>query len=298
MHLPTQFHAIFKLFLPRFVPPEPIRELRDLTRYRVTLAQECNRIANRIQKVLEDANLKLASVATDPLSASGRAMLKAIIASDSDATKLAEMARGKLRHKIPQLQLALEGKVTAHHRFLLGELMADLEFVESKMTRIEAEISRPLQSSDATVKRLCTVPGIDRVSAWGIISEIGLDMSQFPDARHLASWAGLCPGNWESARQTEERTHAKGERLVAAPPLSIGVSTKQNNYLSALFRRLAALRGVKRATIAVAHSLLVIAYEILKHGVEYHELGANYFDRLNPARLSRRLVKRLEGLGY
>src|ERR1700756_2746213 len=144
-----------------FVPPKPLRELRDLTRYRVSLAQECNRIANRIQKVLEDANLKLASVATDPLGASGRAMLKAIIVGETDVTKLAEMARGKLRHKIPQLQLAPEGKVTSHHRFLLGELMADLEFVESRMTRIEAEICRRLQSSAGTVDRLCTVPGID-----------------------------------------------------------------------------------------------------------------------------------------
>jgi transposase len=283
-----------------FIPPEPIRELRDLTRYRVTLTQECNRIANRIQKVLEDANLKLASVATDPLGASGRAMLKAIIAGESDVTKLAEMARGLLRRKIPQLQLALEGKVTAHHRFLLGELMADLEFVESRMTRVEAEICRRLESSADTVERLCTVPGIDRVSAWGIISEIGLDMSQFPDARHLASWAGLCPGNWESAGKQKSGRTRKGSAWLRRHlcQSAWGVSTKQNNYLSALFRRLAARRGVKRAIIAVAHSLLVIAYEILKNGVEYHELGVDYFDRLNPVRLTRRLVKRLEGLGF
>lgn len=283
-----------------FIPPEPIRELRDLTRYRVTLAQECNRIANRIQKVLEDANLKLASVATDPLGASGRAMLKAIIVGESDATKLAEMARGLLRRKIPQLQLALEGKVTSHHRFLLGELMADLEFVESRMTRIEAEICRRLQSSADTVERLCTVPGIDRLSAWGIISEIGLDMSQFPDAQPLASWAGLCPGNWESAGKQKSGRTRKGSAWLRRHlcQSAWGVSTKQNNYLSALFRRLAARRGVKRATIAVAHALLVIAYQVLKNGVEYHELGADYFDRLNPVRLTHRLVKRLEGLGF
>ena len=283
-----------------FVPPEPIRELRDLTRYRVTLAQECNRIANRIQKVLEDANLKLASVATDPLGASGRAMLKAIILGESDVTKLAEMARGLLRRKMAQLQLALEGKVTPHHRFLLGELMTDLEFVEAKMTRIEAEISQRLQSSTDTVERLCTVPGIDRVSAWGIISEIGLDMSQFPDAQHLASWAGLCPGNWESAGKQKSGRTRKGSAWLRRHlcQSAWGVSTKQNNYLSALFRRLAGRRGVKRATIAVAHALLVIAYQILKNRVEYCELGADYFDRLNPVRLTRRLVKRLEGLGF
>ena len=227
-------------------------------------------------------------------------MLKAIIVGETDVTKLAEMARGLLRRKIPQLQLALEGKVTPHHRFLLGELIADLEFVESKMTRIEAEISRHLQSSADTVQRLCTVPGIDRISAWGIISEIGLDMSQFPDAQHLASWAGLCPGNWESAGKQKSGRTRKGSAWLRRHlcQSAWGVSTKQNNYLSALFRRLAARRGVKRATMAVAHALLVIAYQILKNGVEYHELGADYFDRLNPVRLTRRLVKRLEGLGF
>lgn len=182
-----------------FVPPEPIRELRDLTRYRVNLAQECHRIANRIQKVLEDANLKLASVATDALGASGRAMLKAIVAGEQDVEKLAEMSRGLLRRKIPQLQQALEGHVTPHHRFLLQELLDHLEFVEAKMTRLEQEIAERLRPFEDTVRRLCTVPGIDRVSAWGLISQIGLDMSQFADAKHLASWAGLCPGNWESA---------------------------------------------------------------------------------------------------
>ena len=161
-----------------FVPPEPIQGLRDLTRYRVNLAQECNRVANRIQKVLEDANVKLASVATDPLGASGREMLKAIIAGEQDVQKLAEMARGLLRRKIPQLQLALEGRVSAHHRFLLQELMDHLEYLESKMARLEQEITARLGPFEDTVRRLCTVPGIDRVSTWGIISEIGLDMSQ------------------------------------------------------------------------------------------------------------------------
>jgi len=180
------------------------------------------------------------------------------------------------------------------------ELIADLEFVESRMTRIEAEISRHLESSADTVERLCTVPGIDRVSAWGIMSEIGLDMSRFPDARHLASWAGLCPGNWESAgKQKSGRTSKGSAWLVGHFCQSVwGVSTKQNNYLSALFRRLAARRGVTRATMAVAHPLRVIAYQILKNHVEYQELGAAYFDRINPVRLTRHLARRLEGLGF
>jgi transposase len=283
-----------------FVPPEPIRELRDLTRYRVTLCQECNRIANRIQKVMEDANLKLASVATDALGASGRAMLKALLAGERDPTRLAEMARGLLRRKIPALQLALEGRVSAHHRFLLQELLDHLEFVEGKIGRLEEEIATRLRPFEDVVRRLCTIPGVDRVSAWGIISEIGLDMNQFPDARHLASWAGLCPGNWESAGKRRSGKTRKGSAWLRRHlcQCAWGVSTKQKNYLSALFRRLSARRGVKRATIAVAHALLGIAYHVLKHEVEYRDLGPDYFDSLDPARLKRRLVKRLEGLGF
>lgn len=276
-----------------FVPPAPIRELRDLTRYRVNLVQECNRIANRVQKVLEDANLKLASVATDPLGVSGRAMLKAIIAGEEDSTRLAEMSRGLLRRKIPQLQEALEGRVSDHHRFLLKELIDHLEFIES-------EIAERLRPFEETVERLCTVPGIDRISAWGIISEIGLDMAQFSDAAHLASWAGLCPGSWESAGKRKSGRTRKGNVWLRRHlcQSAWGVSTKQKNYVSALFRRIAARRGVKRATIAVAHTLLVIVYHLLKHPVEYRELGADYFDKLNPQRSRRRLVKRLEALGF
>lgn len=283
-----------------FVPPESIRGLRDLTRYRVNLAQECNRIANRIQKVLEDANIKLASVATDPLGASGRAMLKALAKGEQDAEKLAEMSRGLLRRKIPQLQLAMEGRVTEHHRFLLRELLDDLEFVESKMGKLEKEIVARLQPFQDQVDRLCEVPGIDRVSAWGIISEIGLDMNQFPDADHLASWAGLCPGNWESAGKRQSGRTRKGSTWLRRHlcQSAWAVSTKQKNYLSALFRRLAGRRGVKRATIAVAHALLVIAYHILKDQAHYRELGADHFDRLHPERLKRKLVKRLQGLGF
>jgi transposase len=183
-------HGVLK---SSFVPPAPIRELRDLTRYRVTLCQECNRIANRIQKMLEDANVKLASVATDPLGASGRAMLKAVIAGEEDPTKLADMARGLLRRKIPALRAALDGRVTAHHRFLRQKLFDHLEFVEGKITRLETTIEDRLRPFADAVRRRYTIPGVDRVSAWGIISEIGVDMDRFPNARHLASWAGRCP---------------------------------------------------------------------------------------------------------
>ena len=283
-----------------FVPPTPIRELRDLTRYRASLAQEINRIANRIQKVLEDANIKLASVATDALGASGRAMLEAMIHGEQDSQRLAEMSRGLLRNKIPELQEALQGRVTAHHRFLLRELLDHLYFVQSKMQRIEQEVAERLGPFQSEVARLCTIPGVDRVTAWGLLAEIGLDMNQFPDAQHLASWAGLCPGSHESAGKRKSGKIRKGS-LWLRRCLCQGawaVSTKKNNYLSALYRRLAARRGAKRATIAVAHKLLVIAYYILRDGTCYSDLGADYFDRLNPEGLRRRLTKRLEGLGF
>jgi transposase len=288
-----------------FVPPTPIRELRDLTRYRASLAQEINRIANRIQKVLEDANIKLASVATDTLGASGRAMLEAIIQGEQDSQRLAEMSRGLLRNKIPELQEALQGRVTAHHRFMLRELLDHLYFVQSKMQRIEQEVAERLGPFQSEVARLCTIPGVDRVTAWGLLAEIGMNMKQFPDAQHLASWAGLCPGSHESAGKRKSGKIRKGS-LWLRRCLCQGawaVSTKKNNYLSALYRRLAVRRGSKRATIAVAHKLLLIAYYILAYyilrdGTCYSDLGADYFDRLNPEGLRRRLTKRLEGLGF
>jgi len=288
------------LLRPSFVPPTPIRELRDLTRYRASLAQECNRIANRVQKVLEDANIKLSSVATDALGASGRAMLEAIVGGEESSKRLAEMAQGRLRNKIPELEGALEGRVTTRHRFLLRELLDHLYFVESKMRRIEQEIEVRLGRFPSEVARLCTIPGVDRVTAWGVLAEVGLNMSQFPDAQNLASWAGLCPGSHESAGKRKSGKTRKGSLWLrrCLCQAAWAVSTKKNNYLSALYRRLAARRGNKRATIAVAHNLLVIAYYILRDGTCYQDLGADYFDRLNPEGLRRRLTKRLEGLGF
>src|SRR6267143_547095 len=200
-----------------FVPPTPIRELRDLTRYRASLAQEINRIANRIQKVLEDANSKLASVATDTLGASGRAMLEAIVKGEQDSQRLAEMSRGLLRKKIPELQEALQGRVTAHHRFLLRELLDHLYFVESKMQRIEQEVAERLGPFQSEIARLCTIPGVDGVTAWGLLAEIGLSMKQFPDAQHLASWAGLCPGSHESAGKRKSGKIRKGSLWLPGP---------------------------------------------------------------------------------
>jgi transposase len=283
-----------------FVPPQPIRELRDLTRYRVSLVQEINRIANRIQKVLEDASIKLASVATDALGASGRAILEAMLLGEQDAARLAEMAQGKLRNKIPELKLALEGRMTEHHRFLLRQLFEHLRFTESKLSEIEQEIDRRTRPFEDQVARLCTIPGVDRVTAWGMLAEIGLDMNQFPSSGHLASWACLCPGSFESAGKRLSGKMRKGNvslrRCLSQAVWAI--SMMKNNYLSALYRRIAARRGAKRAVMAVAHALLEIAYHMLKRKEDYRELGADHFDRIDVNRIRRSLVRRLERLGH
>ena len=283
-----------------FIPPRQTREMRDLTRYRVSLTEESNRIANRIQKVLEDANVKLASVATDALGASGRAMLEAILAGEQEPEKLAELSKGLLRHKIPELRLALEGRVTEHHRFLLRQLLDDLRHVESKVAAVEAEIDRRNRPFEEQVGRLFTIPGVSRVTAWGLLAEIGLNMEQFPSAAHLASWAGLCPGNFESAGKrlsgkTRRGSHALRRCLCQA---GWAISRQKNSYLAALYGRLAARRGAKRAVIAVAHALLVIAFHVLKKKTDYRDLGPDYFDRLNQTRTTHALVRRLERLGH
>ena len=283
-----------------FVPPKEMRELRDLTRYRVSLAQEENRIANRVQKVLEDANLKLASVASDPLGVSGRAILKAILAGEEDTERLAEMSKGILRKKIPDLRLALEGRVTEHHRFLLQELLDHQEFLEKKMAEVEAEIGKRMRPFEAEVERLDTIPGVDRVTAWSLVAEVGVRMEQFPSAGHLASWAGLCPGSFESAGKRLSGRTRKGSASLRRCLCQVGsvVSHMRDNYLSAQYRRLAARRGGKRAVLAVAHTVLVMAYHILKRKQNYQELGADYFDRLNADAIRRSLVRRLERLGH
>ncbi len=283
-----------------FVPPKERRELRDLTRYRVSLAQEENRIANRVQKVLEDANLKLASVASDPLGVSGRAILTAILAGEEDTERLAEMSKGILRKKIPDLRLALEGRVTEHHRFLLRELLDHQEFLEKKMAEVEAEIGKRMRPFEAEVERLDTIPGVDRVTAWSLVAEVGVRMERFPSAGHLASWAGLCPGSFESAGKRLSGRTRKGSASLRRCLCQVGsvVSHLRDNYLSAQYRRLAARRGGKRAVLAVAHTVLVMAYHILKRKQNYQELGADYFDRLNADAIRRSLVRRLERLGH
>jgi len=283
-----------------FIPDRPQRELRDLTRHRSQLVGERSRAANRIQKILEDANIKLASVATDILGASGRDMLRALIRGETDSEKMADLARRQLRSKIPELRPALEGKVTEHHRFMLGELLNHLEYLESRIEgfsrRIE-EVSRPFAPA---IAKVATLPGFDQRSAQNVVAEIGADMDTFPSAQHLASWAGVCPGNNESAGKRKSGKTTKGNRWLgsALSQSAWAAARKKDSYFQAQYRRLAGRRGKKRAIVAVAHSLLTVIYHMLKDASEYRELGSHYFDKLNAHRLLPHLLKRIKDMGY
>jgi transposase len=285
-----------------FVPRRELRELRDLTRFRAQLASEQTRLANRIPKVLEDANIKLGAVASDILGKSGRAMLRALIRGELAPEKLAELAEGRLRAKIPELKLALEGHFSAHHRFLVEHLLGHLDELERHVEEISSRIAEQLRPvlDAAWLKRLDAIPGVNRTTIENVIAEIGVDMSVFPDEHHLNSWAGICPGNEESAgKRLRSRTTRKNRWLRRAlVEAAWAAGRTKKSYLGAQYRRLAARRGKKRALLAVGHSLLVIFYHMLKSEVEYQDLGVEYFDRLDPERLRRSLVKRLERLGY
>ena len=262
---------------------------------------EHTRVANRIHKLLEDANIKLGAVASDVLGVSGRAMLADLVAGETDPVKLAERAQSVLRRKIPQLRLALDGKFTDHHKGVLQRLMTHLEFLESQTASISEAISEREHQmlSDDDIRRLDAIPGINHLTLQNILAEIGPDMSAFPDARHLCSWAGMCPGNEESAGKRLRSATRPGNRWLrrALGEAAWVASRTQDTYFSAQFRRLAARRGKHRAVMAVGHSLLTVIYHVLKDHREYKELGGDYFDRQAPERLERYFVSRLEALG-
>ena len=285
---------------PSFVPPRHVREWRDLTRYRAHLKQDRNRIHNRIHRALEESNIKLDCVASDILGTSGRHMIEGLIDGKFGPEFLADRARKRLREKIPQLKQALRGTLTDHHRLLLRQLLADLDALDAKVARLEAEIAARLQPHSDLIERLCTVPGIDVIVAWTILAEVGSDVNAFPDADHLVSWAALCPGNRQSGGKRISGHTRKGNRYLrsALCQAAWAASRTKDTYLSALFFRLAARHGVKKATVAVAHQLLRIAFHIIRDGGRYRELGGNYFDRLHPERTRKRLIRRLEALGY
>jgi transposase len=264
------------------------------------LTQERSAVTNRIQKLLEGANIKLGSVASDVMGTSGQQMLRAIIDGETNAECLAKMARRRMRSKIPELCLALEGKVREHHRDMLRRLMRHWSFLGEEIASLDDEIRIRMGPVEKAVVLWQTIPGINELSAWNLVAEIGVNMDQFPSPQQLASWVGLCPGNNERAGKRKS-----GQTRYGAPWLKRALcqaawaaSHTHNTYFSQQYRRVAARRGKKRAIIAVAHSLLIVAYCILQQNRAYHELGGNHFDQIHADRHKRYFVKRLESLGF
>ena len=283
-----------------FVPPVPIRELRDLTRYRKALIQDRTRVANRLHKALEDAGVKLASVASDILGVSGRAMLQALAEGTTDPVLLADLARGRLRGKLPAIRAALAGRFRPHHGFLVGQLLAHLDYIDEAIATLSAEIESRLSPFADQLTRLDSIPGLNRRTAEVIIAEVGVDMSAFPTAAHLASWAALCPGNNESAGKHKSGKTRKGNRWLrtALIEAAAGASRAKDSALQARFRRVLRHRGPKKAVVALAHTLLRIAYHVLANGTVYRELGGDYHDRQHHQRVTRRAIQLLQRQGY
>jgi transposase len=283
-----------------FVPPQPIQQLRDLTRSRTTLKQEQVRIGNRIRKVLEDANIKLSSVMSDVMGVSGQAMLRAMAGGESDPETLAQLARKRLRGKIPLLQKAAEGKLNEHHRFLLQQWLAHWDELAERIAKFDQRIEEQMRPFAAAVETWTTLPGIDRITAWTMVAELGTDMAQFPSAAHAASWAGLCPGQDESAGKRKSGRTRRGNVWLrrALTQAAWAASMTKGSYFKAFYHRLAARKGKKRAIVAVAHALLSTGYMLLWTGRTFTDLGEDYFDRLDKERLTKRLIKRLEKLGH
>jgi transposase len=283
-----------------YVPERAQRELRELTRYRTTLVRERTAEANRLQKTLEGANIKLASVATDILGLSGRQILAALVAGASDAAVMAQCAQGRLREKLPALEQALVGRFGDHQRFMVAQQLAHVDYLDAMIATISAEIGARLQPADDLIARLDTIPGIGRYVAEALLAEIGTDMSRFPTPGHLASWAGMCPGSHESAGKQRGGKTRKGNAWLRAQLVQAAhaAGRTKGTYLQAQYRRLAARRGKSRAAVAVGHTILVIIYHLLQDGTVYEDLGPHYFVERDRQGAERRLVRQLEGLGY
>jgi transposase len=283
-----------------FIPPLTIRELRELTRTRVHWLQDCNRIKNRIAQVCEAGNIKISSVASDLFGMSGRRMLAALVEGKRDAGWMADYARGTLRRQRDHLQMALEGTLSAHQRDLLSRLIRQMDRLESEIAELTRDIEIRIAPHEETISRLTQIPGIDRISAWTILAEIGFDMSVFPDSRHLASWAALCPGNRESGgKQMSGRTRKGNVYLRRILCQAAWAATnKHGSYLGTVYRRIRARRGHQKAIVAVAHQLLTVIFHMLRDRKPYFELGSAYYDEQRKPQITKRLVERLQHLGY
>jgi transposase len=283
-----------------FVPERPQRELRELTRYRTSLIRERAAEVNRLQKTLEGANIKLASVATDVMGESARQMLAALVAGDTDAAAMAQLAERKLRAKIPQLEQALEGRFAPHQRFLLAQQLAHVDLLEELVAQVGEEIAKRVAAFETEIAALDGIPGVGRRTAEVIVAEVGATVERFRGPEQLASWAGMCPGNHESAGKRQSGRTRRGNPWLRAALVEAAKAAgrTKDTYLGAQYRRLVARRGQKRAAVAVGHTILVTAYYLLKRAVPYQDLGSDYFERHNRQDVERHLIHHLESRGY
>ena len=288
------------LLKPSFVPPPAIRELRDLTRYRVQQVRDRSQEVNRLCKVLEDAGVKLTSVVTDVMGVSGRAMVRALTEGTTDPVVLADLARGTLRQKLPALRRALQGRFRPHHAFLIEQIFAKIDFLDETLGRLTAEIDRHLTPFEPMLAALDTIPGVDRIGAISIVAETGGDMSRFPTAGHLCSWGAMCPGQNESAGKRRSGKTRSGNRYLRRTLIqaALAAARKNRSALQARYHRVKRTRGHKKAVVAVGHQILEIAYYVMRDHVPYDELGADYFDRRHAERAVRRHIRQLEALGF
>lgn len=288
------------LVRPSFIPERPQRELREVVRYRRTLIQQRSQIINRVQQVLEGANIKLSAVASNVFGVSGRAMLEAMVAGVTDPEELAQLAKKSLRKKIPALETAFEGKVGHHTRFMLQSHLRHLDFLDTSIEQVDAEVAERLRPFEEELALLDTIPGVGERGAQELLVEIGPDMSRFPTAAHLASWAKVCPGNHQSAGKRRGIGTGHGNRWLRSTLVEAAWAAAKSKatYLNARYHRLAGRRGAKRTALAVAHTILVDAHHILRTKTPYRELGINYFDERQRTQTLRRAVSRIERLGY